>query len=497
LVRREGIRKKGAKDVTLDPEDWDEFRVLGHEMLDDIITHIIESKTQRARLATKEEINGLTIPLSKKGEGEKRAYESFIKNTLPSSVGAKNARFWGHVVGGGSPYGVLADMVASGLNWMDLPGYATYTINSQALNYIKEMLEYPLDASGLFLSGGSEANFTALAVARNACAEIDLKTKGMQNVPKRMTLYVSDQGHDCLDRSVEILGFGNEALRRIPSDSEYKISIDELKNAIKQDRENGYHPFCIIGCAGTVNTGAFDDLKSLADLAEKEKMWLHVDGAFGAWVRLSETHKHLVDGMERADSLAVDLHKWMDMPYGIGCTLTLHPKEHLQTFVYGHEAAYLKTLNERFQTLMATAYLGIRLSTHAQAVKPYLLLRANGSDKYRKLIQQNIDHINYLADLIEKKPDMEVCAPVESNIVCFRYKPRGLGEEQLVKLNRAIIAALGEITRGVVSDTQIKGKYMLRACNVNHRSSMKDFDWLVAEVERLGEKLLPEVVGKK
>ncbi len=318
----------------------------------------------------------------------------------------------------------------------------------------------------------------------------------MQNVPKKMTMYVSDQGHDCLERSVEILGLGNEALRRIPSDANYKIDLDELEKTIERDRADGYHPSCIIGCAGTVNTGAFDDLNALADLCEGEKMWLHVDGAFGAWVRLSKTHRRLVDGMERADSLAVDLHKWMDMPYGIGCTLTRHPREHLQTFVYGHEAAYLKTLNARFQNLMATGYLGMRLSTHGLAVKPYLLLRANGSDKYRRLVQQNIDQIRYLAELVMNRSDMEVCAPVESNIVCFRYRPRGLGEEQLEKLNRAILASLGGISRGVASDTQIKGRYVLRVCNVNHRSSKKDFDWLVAEVERLGEKLLPEVVGK-
>jgi len=310
-----------------------------------------------------------------------------------------------------------------------------------------------------------------------------------------MTMYMSDQGHDCLDRSVEILGLGNEALRRVPSDSEYRIIISELEKSIRQDRADGYHPTCIIGCAGTVNTGAFDDLNALADLAMKEKMWLHVDGAFGAWVRLSKTHRHLVDGMERADSLAVDLHKWMDMPYGIGCTLTRHPREHLQTFVYGHEAAYLKTLNERFQTLMATAYLGIRLSTHAQAVKPYLLLRANGSDKYRRLVQQNIDHINYLASLIEDQPDMKVCAPVESNIVCFRYEPEGLGEEQLEKLNRSILASLSEITRGVASDTWIKGRYVLRVCNVNHRSSRSDFEWLVHEVKRLGAEVAPNLGG--
>ncbi|MCX6642026.1 MAG: pyridoxal-dependent decarboxylase, partial [Candidatus Bathyarchaeota archaeon] len=454
------------REVTLDPESWDEFRVLGHKILDDMITHIMDSKTKSSRPASKEEIRGLTKTLTKKGEGEQKVYESFIEDLLASSVGTKQARFWGFVAGGGSPYGMLADMIASGINWGDMPGFATSALNKIAVNYVKELLEYPPDASGIFLSGGSEANFTGLAVARNACAEIDMKTKGMQNVPKRMTIYMSDQGHDCLDRSVELLGFGNEALRRIPSDSNYKIKIDELKKTIKLDSSAGFHPICIIGCAGTVNTGAFDDLNALADLAEKEKMWLHVDGAFGAWVKLSKTHRHLADGMERADSLAVDLHKWMDMPYGIGCTLTRHPMEHVKTFVYGHEAEYLKSVTGNLTDQLLTYNLGIRLSNHTLAVKPYMLLRANGTEKYGKLVQQNIDHINYLAELIQNQPNMEVCAPVESNIVCFQYKPKNLSDEQIEKLNKAILASLWAITWGVVTDTRIKGKYVLRACNV-------------------------------
>ncbi len=219
-VQKEHLREKHLEEVTftegyfmveqhictLDPENWDEIRTLGHKMVDDIITHIKDSKTLPLKAATEAECQALMVPLTRLGEGETLAYESFIKNTLPSSVGPKTARFWGYVVGGGSPYGVLADMVGSALNWGDMPGFATGTINTQALNYVKEMLEYPIDSSGIFVTGGSEANFTALSVARNAFAEIDLKVRGMQSVPKKMTLYASDQVHDCLDRSVEILG---------------------------------------------------------------------------------------------------------------------------------------------------------------------------------------------------------------------------------------------------------------------------------------------------
>ena len=230
------------------------------------------------------------------------------------------------------------------------------------------MLEYPIDSSGIFVTGGSEANFTALSVARNAFAEIDLKVRGMQSVPKKMTLYASDQVHDCLYRSVEILGLGNEALHRIPSDDSFKIKIDKLEEAIKEDRADGYHPFCLIGCAGTVILGRLMISIRLPILSSSEKMWFHVDGAFGGWVKLSKTHRHLADGMERADSLTVDLHKWMDMPYGIGCTLTRHPRDHLQTFVYGHDAEYLKTVNDLIPNLMCTGYLGMRLSNHALAV---------------------------------------------------------------------------------------------------------------------------------
>ncbi len=223
-------------------------------------------------------------------------------------------------------------------------------------------------------------------------------------------------------------------------------------------------------------------------------MWLHVDGAFGAWVKLSETHKHLANGMELADSLAVDLHKWMNMPYGIGCTLVKDKLAHYQTFVYGHEAEYIKSLQDyNPDVLENTASLSLQLSRNNTSLKAYMLLRAYGRNKYARLIQQNIDQINYLTDILRKEPKFEITAPVTSNIVCFRYNPGNLDDAQLEKLNKQIAHTLWmTINFWIVSDTIIKGKYTLRACNVNNRSRREDFDFLVNEIKKIGAELEKE-----
>jgi glutamate/tyrosine decarboxylase-like PLP-dependent enzyme len=492
-----------VREETLDPENWDEFRKLAHNMLDDMITHLETVGAKTPIIATDNQRAPIYKPLSRDGVGEETAYTEFKKNILPHTVLHKSSRWWGWVIGGGTPYGMLTNMLTGALNQIETNSLTiAYAVNKQALNWIKEMLDYPLDSSGVFVTGGSEANFTGLAVARNAMAEVDMKEKGMQGVPRKMTLYVSEEGHHCLERSVELLGIGKDALRWVPTDDYYKIRLDVLQKGINEDRAKGLHPFCVIGNAGTVNTGAFDDFNGLADLVKREKMWLHVDGAFGAWVKLSDTHRHLANGMERADSLAVDLHKWMSMPYGIGFTLTRHPRQHLETFVYGHEAAYIKMFLDRTidEMLGSSQNMGLRMSNEFLALKAYMLLSAYGSDKFARVVQGNIDQINYLADRIRGERDLELAAPVESNIVCFRYRPPGLSVEQVDELNRRIFQAQMTPSKGIwlgVSDTTIKGRYTLRACNVNHRTRREDFDWLVAEVKRLGERLVPEVVAKK
>lgn len=494
---------KGSKallEETLDPENWDEMRALGHRMLDDMIDHQRDIASMPFSFTTKEAMEDICADLTDEGEGEEKVYEVFQRSIRPHLLMSAGPRFWGAVVGTGSPYGMLAEMLTGGLNSNVEALAASGYVHSQVIDWIKEMLGYPAEAGGVLVSGGSEANFTGLAVARNAKAEVDMKAKGIQNVPRRMTLYVSDEGHHCLERSVEILGLGNESLRWVPTDDDCRIKLDALRKAIAEDREKGCHPFCVIGCAGTVNSGAFDDLNALADIAAKEKIWFHVDGAFGAWVKISKTHRRLADGMERADSLAVDLHKWMYMPYGIGCTLVRDRLAHYSTFVYGHEAQYLKTgidmAKEKGEMLSNPHNLALPLSRSFLSLKAYMLLRAYGREKYSNLIQQNIDQTSYLAELVKKEPDMEITAPVASNVVCFRYKPKGLNDAELERLNKMIAGGINQVSFWMISDTIIKGRYMLRACNVNHRSRRKDFDYLVDLVKKLGKQFLPEVRKK-
>jgi aromatic-L-amino-acid decarboxylase len=478
---------------TLDPENWESFRKLGHNILDDMINYLETIREKRHTFPTDEEKAAIYKPLSRSGVGEEQAYTEFTEAILPSLAGPKIPRCWGWVVGSGTPYGMLTNILTGAMNIPSDDSFsAAFDVNRQALNWIKELLGYPIDASGIFVTGGSEANFTGLAIARNAKAEVDIKNAGMQRVPLKMTLYVSEEGHHCLERSVELLGFGKDSLRWIPTDDNYRVRLDLVEASIKQDRMNGLHPMCLIGNAGTVNTGAFDDFNALADLAKRENMWLHVDGAFGAWVKISETHRHLADGMERADSVAFDLHKWMSMPYGLGCTLTMHPREHLNTFVYGEEAAYLKQdLDKPIDEMLGTSLnMGLRLSNEMLGLKVYMLFRAYGSDRFARVVQKNLDDINYLADRIRGEPDFEITAPVSSNIVAFRYRPKNLDDKQVDELNKRIFQSSLGTYPGMVSDTTIKGRYTLRACNVNQRTHREDFDWLVAEVKRIGEGLV-------
>jgi len=482
---------KELKEVTLDPENWDEMTALGHHMLDDMMEYLKTIRKQPYKPLTEESEKSILIPLSKKGDGEEKVYNIFREHVIPHSAKWTRPDFWGYVIGTGSPFGMLTDMAISGTNSGTGP---LFFINHQTIDWLKELLEYPKEAGGVFVSGGSEANFTGLAVARNAKAKIDMKVEGMQSVTKKMTLYCSEEAHDCLDRSVELLGLGNEALRWIPTNENHQMNVDLLEKEIHRDREKGHYPFCVIGTAGTVHTGAFDDLNAIADLCEKENLWFHVDGAFGAWVKLSETHKHLADGLERADSLAVDLHKWMNMPYAIGFTLVKNREAHFSTFVYGHDAEYLKTgMDELGDALNNPLNLSLALSRPDYGLKAYMLLRAYGRDKYSNLVQQNIDHVHYLAEQIGKEANLEITAPVVSNIVCFRYVHDGLNESDIENLNRMILGELWKINFWMISDTTIKGQYMLRVCNVNHRSRRADFNLLVDNIKKIGARLEKEL----
>ena len=266
------------------------------------------------------------------------------------------------------------------------------------------------------------------------------------------------------------------------------------KPPFTHDRETGFQPFCVVANAGTVNTGAIDDLNRLADVCEAEGIWFHVDGAFGALASLSPVRRHLVEGMTRADSLAFDLHKWMSMPLEIGCVLVRSEAAHREAFaVTAHYLDHGGARGMIADALWFSEY-GVQLSRGFRALKAWMSMKAHGIDKYGRMIEKNIAQAVYLSERVDAHPELERCAPVPLNIVCFRYRASGLNDAALNALNRELLICLHESGAAVPSYTTLAGRYVLRVAITNHRSRREDFDFLVEEVVRLGRELKDKMV---
>jgi len=359
------------------------------------------------------------------------------------------------------------------------------------IDWLKEMLGYPSAASGVLTSGCSAANLIGLAVARNVKAGFDLRREGLRGAPQAMVLYASQEAHSSVQKAVELLGLGSDALHLVAVNDAFQIDLDALRAAITRDRRAGQLPFCVVGAAGTTNTGAIDDLRALAEICAEEDLWLHVDGAFGAWAALSPDAGHLVAGMERADSLAFDLHKWMYMPYEIGCVLVRDEQAHRQAFsltpaylAHGKGGGGLTGGD-----LPWFSDYSLQLSRGFRALKAWMSIKEHGARRYGRLIQQNIDQAHYLAEQIEAAPELALAAPVPLNVVCFRYVDPSLDDAALDEVNQQIVIALQEGGAAVVSGTVLGGRYVLHVANVNHRTRREDFELLVREVIRLGKEL--------
>jgi aromatic-L-amino-acid decarboxylase len=480
---------------TLDPEDWDSMRELGRRMLDDMLAYI---KTVRQRPAWRHAPGRIKAhfsePLPQDPQPAKEVYKEFLEYVLPYPVGNIHPRFWGWVLGTGTVLGAFAEMLAAAMNTNTggLDHHSANHVEKQVVEWIKEMLDFPASASGLLTSGCSAANLIGLAVARNTRAVHDVRREGTRAAPRKMMLYASAEIHSSVQKAVELLGLGSDALRLVPVNDDFQIDLEALGETIAQDRKAGHKPFCVVGAAGTTNTGAIDNLNELADICRQEALWLHVDGAFGAWTALAPGAKHLVAGMERADSLALDLHKWMYMPYEIGCILVRREEDHHKAFSL--TPAYLAHgQGGRGMTggdLPWFSDYGFQLSRGFRALKAWMSLKEHGARKYGRLVRQNIDQARYLAALIDAAPELELAAPVTLNVVCFRFIKPDLDGTALDELNKRIEVELQERGIAVVSGTTVRGNYVLHVAHTNHRSRREDFDALVREAIGIGKELL-------
>ena len=485
---------KARCEETLDPEDWESMRALGHRILDDTMDYLETLRDRPVWQHAPERVRAhFEGPPPLDPEPAEDVYREYVRYILPHQVGNSHPRFWGWVAGSGTVMGIFGEMLAASTDAVS--GAFSYVSNNyvemQVIDWCKTLLGYPPAASGLITSGCSASNLIGLAVARNAMAGFDVRSRGMTDAPQQMTIYCSVEAHSSVQKAVELLGFGNDALRRIPTTEFMQIDLAALKAAIKTDRANGLLPMCIVGAAGTTNTAAIDDLNALADIAAEERCWFHVDGASGAWTAIAPGYKHLVAGMERADSLAFDLHKWMYLQYPIGCILVRNAEEHRRAFSL--TPTYLAHgEGERGLTGVDVPWLadyGFELSRGFHALKAWMTFKEHGTARYGRLIEQNIDQAHYLARLVKDAPELELALPVSLNIVNFRYTRPDLDDARLDDLNKQIEVELQERGIAVPSIVSIRGRKYLHIAVTNHRSRQDDFDLLVREVIRMGDEL--------
>jgi glutamate/tyrosine decarboxylase-like PLP-dependent enzyme len=346
----------------------------------------------------------------------------------------------------------------------------------------------PEGTAGLLLAGGSEANLTALAAARDAMAGADVSRGGLLTLGREMTLYASDQVHMSIPRAASLLGLGRENVRSVPSDAEFRIRLDLLRESVAADRADGRLPFCVVANAGSTSTGAVDPLQELADWCREQGLWLHVDAAYGGFARLSGTGRDRLAGIDLADSVTIDPHKWLHVPFDCGAVLVKDPAALRAPF--SEVGEYARSLEAGDRASFTFFEMGPDLSRRFRALKVWMVMRHLGAGRIGSLIDRDIENARSLAERIERSNDLELLAPVPLSIVCFRYAPSGAAERNLDAVNRRILDALHSEYRVYPTHAELKGRFALRACLLNPRTKEEDLDLLVSEVVRLGCQFL-------
>jgi glutamate/tyrosine decarboxylase-like PLP-dependent enzyme len=474
---------------SLDPDDWDEARGIFHEAVDLAIDHLRGQRDGPVWRATPEAVKQhLAVPAPAAPQALDALVAEFRRDILPYGTGNVHPRFFGWVHGAGTLAGALGEMLAGVMN-CNVGGrdHVAVYVERQVVAWCKAIFGFPAASSGLLTSGTSMGTVIALAVARNAKADAEVQRDGIAAAPRPIVAYASREVHGANEKAFDLLGLGTKALRRVAVDAHFRIRVDELARQIAADRAQGLAPAIVIASAGTVNTGAIDDLDALVALCRAEGLWLHVDAAFGGLAILVPEFRTRLAAIAQADSVAFDFHKWLQVPYDAGCVLVRD------------EAAHRRSFSSRGEYLAEGAALaggdpwfceyGPELSRGFRALKVWFTVKAYGIDRLAGVIAQNIRQARHLGAAVAATPELELLAPVDLNIVCFRFRAPGLSDAAQDRLASEIVAALQTAGTAAPSTTHIGGRNAIRVCLTNHRTTTADLDVFLREAVRLGHAL--------
>lgn len=465
--------------MQLEPE---EMRSLGYRVVDLLVDHFTNpGENSLGRSPAREELETrLREPVPEKGEDPHAVLDQVEEHVLPNTMRVDHPRFFGFVPGPNNFVGAIADALAAGFNVFSgtwISGAAAAQVELVVIDWLREMCGLPETAGGLFTSGGSMANVTALAAARHA---------QLDGGEDRAVAYCSDQTHTSVDRALRLLGFDVDQLRRLPSDEQYRLDPEAVAEAVTADRSDGRRPFLIVANAGTTNTGAVDPLSALVDLADREDLWVHVDGAYGAAAVICDRGRNRLRGLGRADSLSMDPHKWLFQPFEIGGVL-VRDERHLRR-AFRLDAEYLEDAVGEEDEVNFSSY-GIQLTRSFRALKLWMTMKVFGREQVAEAVDRGFEHAEQAEEFMQARSEWRVVTPAQMGIVTFRCVPHGWPKERVDALNRRLASALSEEGEVFLTKTALDGRPVLRLCTINPRTTPEDVEYSLDRLDVLRRRL--------
>ena len=492
--------------VTLDPSP-EEFRELGHRVVETIAAHYeqIEEIPTLSDATPAEVAAVFDDPLPIAGADPREILDDWDERVYPYAAHQGSPRWFGYVNGSGTPMGVLADALAASVNmnvgaWVLSP--SATEVERQCIEWLAEMIGYPTECGGVLTSGGTMANQAAIYAALQAATGFELRQTGFANRDdvEQFTLYESaHEGHSSITRVAEVLGVGREAIREVPADEEYRMDPEALDTMIEADSEDGYTPFAVVAQVGSINVSAIDPLDDIADVCEGHDVWMHADGACGAVGAILPEKEHRYEGLVRADSVTLDPHKWLSVPYGCGCVL--FRDELVQARTFSMQASYLDVSEKEVYHGTNYGFLGPEMSRPFRALKLWMNLKHRGVEGYRTLLSQGCRNAEHLHERVRREPDLEAVQEPNLFIYSFRYVPADLqqraegnsestvDDEYVDWLNQRIADDLRFTGLAYVTTTTVRDHVVLRFSICSHRTTPDDVDVTVDAILEHGERI--------